>query len=80
VIPELPEFAAALDAAIADFAEALRESRRARRDDKLTTMTVRLQRELAQTRDPAKRSVLERLIAYGEATQHIARLVGVKRS
>lgn len=76
VLPQLPEFAAALDAAMAEFSNALRESRRVRSDDGLTAMTARLQRDLAQTRDPAQRLILERLIAYGEAAAHIARLVG----
>ena len=80
VIPELPEFASALDAAMAEFSSALRESRRARSDDGLAVITESFERRLGQTRDPAQRLMLERLIAYGEAAAHIARLVGRKRS
>lgn len=80
VLPELPEFAAALDAALTEYSSALRESRRARSDDRLSAITARFEREIAQTRNPARRLILERLIAYGEAATHIARLVGRKRA
>ena len=79
-VPELPEFAAALDAAMAEFSSALRESRAARGGDGMAAITARLERELLQTRDPAKRLILERLIAYGDAAAHIGRLVGQKRT
>lgn len=75
-IPELPQFAAALDAELAELAAALRESRRAHIDDRLAVMMAQFQQELAQTHDPARRFRLERMIAYGDAAAHIARFVG----
>jgi len=39
-------------------------------------MTRRFEQDLAETSDPDRRRILERLIAYGEAVAGIARLVG----
>src|SRR5581483_11584859 len=77
-ISQLPEFAGALDAAMAELSAALRESRSARLDDRLAAMTAGFEQELARTRDPARRLILERAIAYGQAAFGIARLVGWK--
>lgn len=77
-IAELPEFAAALDATMAELSTALRESRAPRIDDRTARMTARFERELAETQNPGRRLILERLIAYGEAVARIAKLVGRK--
>jgi hypothetical protein len=78
-IPELHSLAAALDATMAELAAALRESRPARLDGRLAAIAAQLERDIAQTEDPARRYVIERLLAYAEATDRIARLVGMSR-
>jgi uncharacterized membrane protein YccC len=78
-IPELRAFADALDATMAELAAALRESRPARLDGRLTAIETQLESDIAQTQDPARRYVIERLLGYAEATTRIARLVGVSR-
>ncbi len=76
----LAAFADALDAEMAELAAALRESRRARRDDRLRATMEQLETELGAERDPEHRFILERLRDYREATTRIAHLVGVERN
>ncbi|MBV8067557.1 MAG: FUSC family protein [Candidatus Eremiobacteraeota bacterium] len=74
--PQLKEFSVALDAQMAELSRALRQSRRATRDDRLADLSAKLEREIATASDPSRRFVLERLVAYGQAAAQIARLVG----
>ncbi len=76
----LQPFADALDAAMSELASALRESRRARCDERLTTLTAQLERANADASDRAERFISERLIAYAQAVAQIARLVGRTKS
>jgi uncharacterized membrane protein YccC len=72
----LDRFAGALDAEMAELAQALRESRRAHRDVCAGASATELPTELAP-RDRERDFLRERLRAYAEATARIARLVGV---
>ncbi len=76
----LEAFADALDAEMAELAAALRESRRARCDDRVRTAIVPFETELGAQRNPERRFILERLRAYADATIRIARLVGVEKT
>ena len=76
----LAAFADALDDEMAELAAALRESRRARGDDRLRATIKHLETELGAERDPEHRFILERLRDYREATTRIAHLVGVERN
>jgi uncharacterized membrane protein YccC len=75
----LAPFADALDAEMAALASALRDSRRARRNDRLSAALQRLETEFVDD-GWARRFVLERLRTYVEATARIARLVGEKKT
>ncbi len=78
-LPVLAPFTDALESEISELAAALRESRRARRDDRLPHALTQLETQLARERDPRRGFVLERLHSYAEATMRIARLVGEKK-
>ncbi len=79
-IPELASFAKALDAQMTELAAALRESRRVNVDGTFAMSTARIDAALALENEPQRRFVLERLRAYGEAVNRIARLVGEARA
>jgi uncharacterized membrane protein YccC len=74
----LTVFADALDATMAELAQALRESRRARLDEYLCQALAKIEAALATENDPERRFIFERLRAYGEATTRIARFVRAK--
>ena len=78
-LPELGGFADALDEEMAELAAALRESRRAKLGDRPARVAAQLEREIDGTDDPKRRFILERLHAYVEATDRLARLVGVQK-
>lgn len=61
---EVAAFTDALDGEMSELAQALRESRRARRDDRFAALSQRLESELR---------------AYADATTRVARLVGVEK-
>jgi uncharacterized membrane protein YccC len=72
----LAEFAATLDACMAELAEGIRESHRVPREGRLRAALERLEDEL-ETPDAAEgKFILERARAYVEAVTRIARLVG----
>jgi uncharacterized membrane protein YccC len=72
----LEPFAEALDAEMTQLAEALRASRRPRRDDRLSSSLAQLESALDAARDPGYRPISNGLRAYAEATARIARLAG----
>jgi uncharacterized membrane protein YccC len=73
----LVPFAAALDAQMSELSNALREARRARTSDRLNAAVSALDSQLGRSADPQQRFVVERLRAYAEAANRIARLVGI---
>jgi uncharacterized membrane protein YccC len=75
----LAEFESALDAEVNELAAALREARRARSNDALTTAMTRLENEVPATQDATRRFVLERIAGYVAATLRLARLVGADK-
>jgi uncharacterized membrane protein YccC len=72
----LDAFAEALHAEMDELANALRESRRVRGDDRLPVALARLDGELDVEQNPENRFVLERLRAYVDATLRLRRLLG----
>jgi uncharacterized membrane protein YccC len=77
---QVASFADVLDGEMSELAQALRKSRRARRDARFAALSERLEAELDTQRDPARRFILERLLAYAEAATRIARLVGIEKT
>jgi uncharacterized membrane protein YccC len=78
-LPNPTPFAQALDAEMAELAQALRESRRAHLDGRLEAAVTRLEAQAGATDDEEVRFVIARLHAYVEAATRIARLVGVQK-
>ena len=74
----LTEFADALGKRMSELAQALRDSRRVKPNDRLSTGLTRLETELAGD-DSKSRFILDRLRAYADATARMARLVGVEK-
>ena len=72
--PALREFADALQARTNELTQALRESRRAGRADRLAAAFSRLEAEMPKD-DAERRFVLERLRGYREAVARLARLM-----
>jgi uncharacterized membrane protein YccC len=74
----LTEFADALRERMSELAQALRDSRRVKPDDRLSTALTRLEAELGGD-DSQASFILDRLRAHADAAARIGRLVGVEK-